>query len=117
MTVTLQDSQWESIVAAIEDATTSTLGPLLDTIDRANSKTRYYLYVKWLDRNAPKIVEGVAVYDWPPEVTHRFISYSPFTSAFVTAFVAAQTSDYAYILCTDDPTGEVGWKELVVFFA
>ena len=119
MAVTLTDDQWLAIVSSIVLDNTTGMADTLADVDTANGLTRYYLWVSWLDRNAPKYDGADPVLNWPPQeqTSEPFIAYSPFTQAFVEEYVAAQTSQYVYILVTDDPAGQAGWKELSVFFS
>ena len=119
MSITITDAQWLAIVSSILSGSTTGMKDMLDEIDETNGLTRYYLWVRWLDRSAPRYDGADPVLNWPPqeETDEPFIAYSPFTQAFVEEYVAAQTSDYAYILVTDDSAGQAGWKELDVFFA
>jgi hypothetical protein len=118
MSVALTNSQWEAIVVAVLTGETSGLTTILNDIDRSHSLTRYYLFVKWLDLTQPQETNnGEVTGDWPPAYTHSFVSYSPFTKTFVEDFVAGQTTRSAHILCTDDPNGDTGWKEIDVFFS
>jgi len=118
MAVTLTDAQWLAIVNSILLETTTGMKPTLDEIDTANGLVRHYLWIRWLDRNAPRFDGPDPVLNWPPqEATDTpFIAYSSFTRTFVEEYVATQTSQPVYIQVTDDPAGQAGWKELDVFF-
>lgn len=117
MAISLTESQWESIVVAILTGESEGLSTILAAVDKASGLTRRYLWIKWLDLTAPKRIDGLLVQDWPPtETAGVFISYSAFTKDFVEDYVSNQTSRSAYTLCTDDKNGEVGWKELDIFF-
>ena len=116
MAVSVNEKDWEAIVVAILTGQLDGISTILDKVDKNNGLIRYYLYVKWLDLTAPKVVNGQTVVDWPPERTASFISYSPFTRNYVEEFVKGQTTHYAYIQCTDDPAGKAGWKEIDEFF-
>ena len=124
-TVTVNLSDYEQIVAVYESLKNSTLAydetvkplldslrPLLTTIDSENSLQRYYLSVSWNDLSA----RPADYAEYPPTEEGQLYSYTAFTKAFVISFVEAQTTRYANILVTDDPSGNVGWQAIDVYF-
>lgn len=123
--ITMAQVDYSAVVAIYETlknselSTNSTLQPLLNELkdilnrtDVANTLTRYYLSVKWYDLTAnPADHEN-----YPPELEEKLHSYTAFTKQYVIDFVESQTNRYANILVTDDPSGNVGWKDLDTFF-
>jgi len=86
----------------------------LEGLERTNSITRYFLYVRWRDRARP-VFENRD--DWPPTMTTTLARYtSPWTYEDVIAAVAAYTSNYFSIQVTEDRTGTVGWTDLDTHF-
>lgn len=88
------------------------LKEVLDQADTDNSLTRYYLCIKWHDLSA----RPADYDDYPPVEEATLYSYTAFTKQFVEDFVEEQTARSANILVTDDPSGNVGWLELDVYF-
>jgi hypothetical protein len=117
VSVLVSDEDWESLVGSVLKEDTDELDTLLRRVDTQNSLTRYYLGIKWLDGAAPRPGDQQPIEEWPPWVSDWFVSYSPFTKEWVEEYVASRTTNPIYILVTKDPSREIGWYELDVFFS
>lgn len=125
-TISMLRADYDKIVSVYESlksgelATNEEVTPLLYLLktalaatDSTNTLTRHYMWVKWYDLSArPADYE-----DYPPQIEESLYSYTAFTRQYIVDFVLSQTPSYANILVTNDPSGQVGWMELDIFFS
>lgn len=93
----------------------SSIRKLVHKIENANSLTRKFLGVRWLDAAAGP-PPGFPI-EWPPAQSLQLSRYtSPWTHEEVTAAVAAHTANPVTIEVTRDRTMTVGWFDIDTFF-
>jgi len=95
-----------------------TIRDRVEKIERANGVTRYFLFVRWRDRNSPFVTQDSDTSDWPPQYTHELLRYtSPWTEDEVMASITQVTPHPFDIQVTEDRSGTVGWTDIASYYA
>jgi len=121
MNVTLTLEEYEALLSmARKGASTDgrrQLEPFLQSIEKRNGITRYFLWVQWQEAGYPLPPTAKFPEIWPPELrmsierTDRAISLADVTQAMST-----RANKPTNILVTTDPGATLGWTELNEYF-
>jgi hypothetical protein len=126
--ISLSLEEYEALISLAQQSTLNPDGSLNQTkaaqlaaflaqIERENNITRYSLWVRWQDPNAP-LPPGIRFPEtWPPNL-QRFIQFltRPIAQSDVMQAVTAMTANPQNIMVTPDPAGLVGWTQLAAYF-
>lgn len=106
----------ETWATAQGQATYASIRAMLERIEAANGLTRYFLYLRWRDRDAPP--PGlVGSGDWPPQETTTLERHTtPWTYDEVMDEIAKFTANPFEVQVTRDRSGTVGWYDVDTFF-
>lgn len=90
---------------------------LVSKVERANSILRYFLFVRWRDREASFVTQDGSTSDWPPLRTLELIRYTgPWQREEVMNAIYETTPHPFGIEVTLDSTGTVGWTDITTYF-
>lgn len=120
--ITLNLEQYEALIALAKQGSPSqqqqaVLNQFLQEIEQDNGITRYSLYIRWQDPNAP-LPPGVRFPEtWPPNLEFFLqLLTRPICLNDVMQVVNSRTTNAQNIMVTPDPAGLVGWTQLSNYF-
>lgn len=127
-TFSLSQEQYEALLALAQRGTLNpdgtvnqqqaiVLDAFLVDIEKANGITRYSLWVRWQDPNAPLPPGTNFPSVWPPylQTFIQFIS-RPISKTDVMDFVKQKAPKAVNIMVTPDPAGLLGWSKVEEYF-
>jgi hypothetical protein len=114
-TITMQRTEYDALLAASKaavDAGASELDylALRRTIDEANSITRYFLLIRWVELGAQQPTQ--LGQPWPPEQEFALELERPIVRDDVDQVLADQAIEPVTVLVTKDRNGNVGLTAL-----
>jgi hypothetical protein len=126
--ISLTLEQYEALIAlarksavnadgSVDQQQTLVIDGFLKQIEQDNGITRYSLFIRWQDPNAP-LPAGVRFPGtWPPTLQFFLQLLSrPIAKSDVLTVVQAKTPNAQNIMVTPDVAGLVGWSKLDDYF-
>ena len=128
MDITLTQEQYEALIKLAQDSAVQADGSMnqeralvldkfLADIEKKNNITRYSLWVRWQDPNAP-LPPGVRFpKTWPPALQSfiQFISRKV-AKTDVMELVNSKAKNAVNVMVTPDPAALVGWTKVDDYF-
>ena len=123
-TVSVQDDDFNTLVNWAEQyaqsrgwGSFSVAGELIEKIEKENSLTRYYLALRWKDRESNEYSPSQYQDEWPPTRTAVLSRYtSAWTYDEVMGAIRNTTPHPFSIEVTTDRSALVGWTDIDTYF-
>ena len=121
--ITMTLDQYTSLVALARDGAKArgqnqgALETFLISIEKANSITRYLMWVRWQELDAPLPPNTRFPTNWPPNLSHLIQQINkPISLADVNAAVTQYAKNPTNVMVTKDPGATLGWTQLAAAF-
>ena len=122
ITFQLTQEQYEALIAlaragAMTTGDATNLEAFLKQIEDASGVVRSIVWVQWQEMDQPLPASANFPVSWPPELRWKLERIGrPITKDDVKNIINQKARKPTNVLCTKDPSGNVGWTKLDDFF-